>query len=259
MQPKTERYIAWVKNDEDQSFRAKEEERLLIPATSIKGALSHRVAYHYNCLTETTLSKPVGETAAPLPTFDEEAALANFFKNKTIAQLQALQVDTFFEQNDWQQYKQTLKQHEQLMEQARPVGEGNKAVRTLFGYAKEEVGKPTEGARGQVILSDIYQKWDANTESKMFNHVAIDRFTGGGIDGALYKEKVVTCSLFQLCIYVAAEAFNEPHLREAFEKTLQDLITGQLQLGERYKEITAIPNMLYEGYYWSSDKSKPVI
>ena len=32
-----------------------------------------------------------------------------------------------------------------------------------------------------------------------------------------------------------------------------------MKIIERYKEIAAIPDILYEGYYWPSDKSKPVV
>ena len=240
MQPKRERYIAWMKEETDQSWSAKEEERLLIPATSIKGALSHRVAYHYNRLTGVTLSTDFKEKEVKaLPTLDHESALDRFFNNKTVKELESLNVATFFEQTSWEQHEEALREYEQKNKHTRvlPIQESNKAVRTLFGYAKEEVGKTTEGARGHVILSDFYQKFNRVKESKrikeskMFNHVAIDRFTGGGIDGALYKEQVVTCTYFSLCIYVAKEAFKEADVRAAFELALKDLISGQLQLG----------------------------
>lgn len=102
----------------------------LIPASSVKGALAHRVAYHYNAL---KLFYAEGKT------------------------------------------QQELEAHS---------GSNNVAVRMLFGYADNGSKQ-----RGNVIFSDMYI--NENVSDKIFNHVAIDRFTGGAIDGALFAEKAV--------------------------------------------------------------------
>ena len=67
-----------------------------------------------------------------------------------------------------------------------PVGENNEAVKALFGYAKNSKQK-IEGLRGRVIINDIYLSHDEKKD-KIFNHVKIDRFTSGTIDGALFQE-----------------------------------------------------------------------
>lgn len=122
MTPVTESYIDWTSGE-----GVFKDSAVLIPATSIKGALAHRIAFYYNKLT--------GQYA------DDEKA-----KPKT--------------------------------------GSDNPAVSALFGFVKGE-----EKSRGNVIISDIIK--EANVDNKILNHVAIDRFTGGAISGALFSEEVL--------------------------------------------------------------------
>jgi CRISPR/Cas system CMR subunit Cmr4 (Cas7 group RAMP superfamily) len=98
----------------------------------------------------------------------------------------------------------------------------NEAIKMLFGSEKED-------ARGNVIFSDIYLP---KLQDKLFNHVAIDRFTGGGIDGALYNEKATYANgnSLVLKIYVSENVTNHDAL-DAFESALDDLCTGYLPLG----------------------------
>ncbi|MEA3505334.1 MAG: RAMP superfamily CRISPR-associated protein, partial [Bacteroidota bacterium] len=133
--PKTESFFEWDKDNKNPKlvgFNAEEHKfgRILIPATSVKGAISHRLAFHYNKLN-----------------------------------------------NVW---AEELNKDEILKHTKQ-----NKAVRTLFGYVDDK-----EAERGRVILSDIYQEYEKEDEH-IFNHVAIDRFTGGGMDSALFSEKAV--------------------------------------------------------------------
>ena len=108
-----------------------EEKAYLIPASSVKGALAHRVAFHYN--------KQTG-----------------FFADEHTPE--------------------EIEAHS---------GSNNEAVRLLFGTAGDEKGDGK--LRGHVIFSDMYIS--ENISEKIINHVAIDRFTGGAIDGALFAEK----------------------------------------------------------------------
>lgn len=142
----------------------------LIPASSIKGALSHRTCYHYNRLTE-----------------------------------------TFADQLTPEEYKLV-------------VGENNLAVRTLFGYKAED----KKGQRGIVIIDDLYYS-DVNNE-KIFNHVAIDRFTGGALDGALFSERVSHRKEIEIKIWLEYRP-KEPMVLEAFEAALADVCNGRLPLG----------------------------
>lgn len=161
------------------------EERTLIPASSIKGALSHRTAFHYNRLTEKWADKLLSP---------ENRQLRDF----------------------------TVKCY---------TGSANDAVFELFGGAAGDE-KREDGQRGKVILNDFYYS-DAEVENnKTFNHVAIDRFTGGALDGALFSEKVSTLAeetAFEFTVYLDYD--KEDTIQEAFEETLKDVCKGLLPLG----------------------------
>jgi CRISPR/Cas system CSM-associated protein Csm3 (group 7 of RAMP superfamily) len=136
---------------------------ILIPATSLKGALAHRTTYHYN--------------------LNNKLYIGN--------------------------------------EEAREV------IDELFGEAKNSK-KEIDGAKGKVIFSDCF-KLDRD-ESKIFDHVAIDRFTGGGIDGALFQEKTVAQS-DEWNIEILIESGIDEAFIKAFEQSLDDICSGMLPLG----------------------------
>ena len=141
-------------------------QKILIPASSVKGALSHRTAFHYNKLKEE---------------FGEEAK----------------------------------------------VGNENKAVKEIFGYEK---GKNKKGAKGKILLSDCFLNYDEQKDAKVFEHVSIDRFTGGAIDSALFQEKaVVKRDKFTIEILLKKGACDDA--KEAFERALRDVVDGRLPLG----------------------------
>jgi CRISPR/Cas system CSM-associated protein Csm3 (group 7 of RAMP superfamily) len=161
-------------------------EQTLIPASSIKGAISHRTAYHYNKIKEYYADKLNGDN------FD---------------MLQKLR-----------------------------TGTNNNAVYELFG-AEEGVNNNEEtivgirnGNRGKVIIDDLFYTECNNT--KIFNHVAIDRFTGGAMDGALFSEKVSQKNgMIELNIHLLDHKASEPEIIVAFEKALKDVCKGLLPLG----------------------------
>lgn len=147
------------------------ENQVLIPATSVKGALAHRVAFHHNRLAEKFVDK-----------LGEEESIEDF------------------------------------------VGNMNKAVRALFGY--ELAGTSRSGS---VMLSDVYLE---PVQTTKLNHVRIDRFTGGAMEGALFNERVATGQQeFTLTLLVEKTAFAVEYAKEALEATIKDLITGMLPLG----------------------------
>ena len=122
--PVYEPVVVW--QGEDPCFS----ERLsLIPATSVKGALAHRTAYHYNLLTRKFA--------------DKENSLENL------------------------------------------TGSNNHAVCRLFG---KEGSDKEQSFRGKVLFSDVFLD---NVTEKVFNHVVIDSYTGGSLDGGLFNEKVL--------------------------------------------------------------------
>lgn len=144
---------------------------LLIPATSVKGALAHRVAYHYNRLS--------GVFADRLP---DDMTAADY------------------------------------------VGNMNTAVRALFGYELDGTTCP-----GHTMFSDVFLTPAGTT---VFNHVRIDRFTGGAMDGGLFNEKVAAGQPeFGLTIWVDKAAFCVPNVQQALEAAIGDLVTGMLPLG----------------------------
>ncbi len=156
------------------------EQVILIPASSVKGALSHRLAFHYNKLKKIF--------ADDLP---EGKKIADF------------------------------------------VGKNNEAVKAVFGSEGEKGldGKMQNKQRGNVLMSDIIQETTAS--SKVLNHVSIDRFTGGAIDGALFNEETLYAKgqSFNLKLIVNNDTFKDEAVQTAFENTLRDLCSGMLPLG----------------------------
>ncbi len=149
------------------------EKQSLIPATSIKGAISHRIAFHYNKLTNAFAGQDVNSPK---------------------------------------------------------VAEENEAVYNLFGKAGE---KADTSQAGRVYLNDMYYSEAEIENNKIFNHVAIDRFTGGALSGALFSEKVsrLKSDEFNLEIHVEKTALEVNEIQQAFKNTLLDICKGLLPLG----------------------------
>lgn len=180
----TEEIIEW-KNGRSE-FSSK---NILIPATSVKGALSHRIAYNFNKANNVFVDK--------MPTIEELKEKEYFVEFKTI---------------NGEDLFQTI------------VTKGNPAVRSLFGYSA--VGD--DGKSGNLIISDIYIKESAN--KKLLNHVAIDRFTGGAMEGALFNEEVIRRKeSFELICLVNNNV--EQKYMDVLEKTLQELCSCKLPIG----------------------------
>ena len=96
--------------------------------------------------------------------------------------------------------------------------------------------------RGVLILDDLFYNADQIKNDKIFNHVAIDRFTGGAIDGALFSEEVSQLveqegNTFDLKISVQnwkkylANKEEMTAIEEALENSLKDICRGLLPLG----------------------------
>ncbi|ABK82137.1 hypothetical protein Q4Y15_001586 [Campylobacter fetus] len=153
--------------------------KVLIPASSIKGALLHRTLYHICKLEGITVDKSL------------EEALREAKKRKDIKDLKDLVVP-------------------------------------LFGEAKNTDKK---GKKGNILMSDCFKANDAQT--KIFDHVAIDRFTGGAMDGMLFQEKTIAKDKDSYLIKISIK--NEQNIGEnlikAFENALLDVTLGRLPLG----------------------------
>jgi len=169
----TEEIVKWKDNKGEFS-----EKQILLPASSLKGALSHRVAFHYNRLEKVYADK--------------------------------------IELDEFDNY----------------IGENNKAVKAIFGHKKEE-DKETKkelGQKGKALFSDVFKEFKED-EIKIFDHVKIDRFTGGAIESALYNEKVVANKDSWDIEIVLSNDIEDEKIKEAFEETLKDLCKGLLPLG----------------------------
>lgn len=164
--PVEETYIDWSAGSAQ--FKAN---NIIIPASSVKGALAHRVAFHYNRLKGYYVGNPEAK-----------------------------------------------------------VGTANQAVCALFGNDHPKALTP-----GKVMISDVIEPASGDfVFTKILNHVAIDRFSGGAISGALFSEKVIygKGQEFELKIWVDKTAFStDEKIEEAFNCTLQDIETGMLPLG----------------------------
>lgn len=180
----TEKVVDWRNGKVEFS-----EEKVLIPVSSVKGALAHRVAFNYNKANDVFIDKQ--------PTLD---ALKD---RKYIVDIETKKDEDRF---------QAI------------VTQGNPAVRSLFGYP----AKGDDGQRGNTIFSDVYLKQPAN--QKLLNHVAIDRFTGGTMEGALFSEEVVGSKETFVLTSLVNNGIQQEYL-DAFESSLKDLCKGMLPLG----------------------------
>lgn len=149
------------------------EKQTIIPGSSIKGAISHRVAFHYNKL---------------------KKQFADFEGGKT--------------------------------------GFDNEAVATLFGKAGQDSSSKTVDAEaGLVFINDFYFSKNQVKNDKILNHVAIDRFTGGAMDGALFSEKVSYLENGGFCFDVYVQYTNNDDVLKSLENALTDICRGLLPLG----------------------------
>ena len=232
---KTEKYFDWSSGKPNLISH----EYLLIPATSIKGAIAHRVAYLFNkeeCITVENSSNNHLSTSIDsdmvLSKFDINDDILNIPSNSDkweslIEEVKSWSIDSSLL---WSRFKDELDEEANLLKHTlnNALGENNEAVKVLFGFAKNDNNK-SAGQIGKVIINDIYLPYQSD---KVFNHTKIYRFTNGTIDGALFQEKVVSYKdEIILDIWVEKDAFNNKKIQTAFEKTLEDLIDGRLPLG----------------------------
>ncbi len=142
------------------------DEQILIPASSIKGAIAHRTTYHYN------------------------------------------------------------------LQNGRFIGnEGDKkplkTIKEIFGEAKNSK-ENIDGSKGKALFSDCFKE-TTQKQTKVFDHVSIDRFTGGAIDGALFQEKTIADDK-EYRIEILLKNIDAEYV-EAFESSLDDICSGMLPLG----------------------------
>jgi len=236
---KKEKFIQW----KDGKPQLLEDDFILIPATSIKGALWHRVAFHYNSESGNVIGEPKNNQA-PDRSFAIDKMLEYLEKLKRYKQINITSEDdvyesliqeienfTFEESEDWKDYLEYLEDEGEKISRTSSVSnDENLGVNELFGFAKDSENK-ISGKRGAVLLSDLYIPFHKDQE-KVFNHVKIDRFTGGSLDGALFQEKAFhSTNPIEFDIWVEASVLSNSQIKKAFEDSLNDLISGNLPLG----------------------------
>ncbi len=171
MNPVLERRISW---QDDRGSLGPEE--ILIPGSSVKGALAHRIAYYANAL-DNNFADPNSES-----------------------------------------------------EQTEEYAQQPASVRELFGYCKGDQDAE-EGQIGRISIDDNYLTLDGQAK-KFINHVAIDRFTGGAIDGALFSEEPFYLGDgFELKLIIHEPTAIGATARQALQLALTDLAEGRLAFG----------------------------
>ena len=138
------------------------DEQILIPASSIKGAIAHRTTYHYN--------------------LQNKLYIGN------------------------EEVKETIKE--------------------IFGEAKNSK-ENINGSKGKLLISECFK---TKSDTKVFDHVSIDRFTGGAIDGALFQEKTIADDREYSIEILLEKDIDEVYIK-AFESSLNDICNGMLPLG----------------------------
>lgn len=165
-----------------------DEKTLVVPASSVKGAISHRTAFYYNKKTGVWADEKITKDAN-IETRKEEAKAY--------------------------------------------TGKNNKAVNALFGSEGEKSDNKTiNKRRGHVLFSDMIRE-KKSAAPKVINHVKIDRFTGGAIDGALFDEEPLYAKneTITLNLFLIKDDEIDENITSAFEDALRDICHGTLALG----------------------------
>lgn len=208
--------LTWDKNN-----KADWQEFFVIPGTSIKGSLAHRTAFYYNlenginieCLIDTKLKTIKPNEIEKIISSDlqnDEKGL-NYLHREAEDALKILNQDTnaIFEEH---------------------TGEQNKAVREIFGTAKNS--KTKNGIHGKIIIKDVYLRTKDYSET-IFNHNKIDRFAGGTVDSNLFNERAL--ELDSIVIEIQgddiAQGDNNTLDNEYLQKAISDLKNGLLAVG----------------------------
>ena len=204
----------------------------VIPGSSIKGVLSHRVAYHFN-KNDTTVEKIISGIVDK--TFETE-------KLKIDADISKIKLKVDAIANGMDSPEEKKKQMESIITELSAfkftgikttndflydfTGEKNAEVKNTFGFASVSENEP--GSIGNIIADDIYIDADEVDET-IFEHNEIDRFTAATIIKALYSEKVFTPKL-PFKINIKLDNKNKVPAGY-FDKAVDDLINGNLPVG----------------------------
>lgn len=192
--PVTERQVYW-----DGHHGEMGPPRVLIPASGIKGALAHRVAFHHDCLAGDWANKErTKELKDERPHNPAVRDLFGFAKG----------------------------------------ADSNPASASGDPTAPDEGSPPQSpestpqdrGRAGYVYLDDIYLGAQRRVHRQWHN--GIDRFTGGVREHVLYGEELIWQDTLRLTLRIDPRAAAlDADSRKAFDLALQDLCNGSLAIG----------------------------
>ena len=107
--------------------------------------------------------------------------------------------------------------------------EARSSIPEVFGEAKNSK-QNIDGSKGKILISDCFKTFNETKQTKTFDHVSIDRFTGGAIDGALFQEKTIADDGGYEIEILLENGIDKEYI-DAFESALHDVCTGMLPLG----------------------------
>lgn len=111
---------------------------------------------------------------------------------------------------------------------AQALGKTSEEARALIADIFGEIGADDTGRAGKIVVEDMYFAEDA--VATVVPHVAIDRFTGGAYEGALFDEAPVWKTGTPLELRICAMELENFEARVLLHALL-DLLTGDLPLG----------------------------
>jgi len=262
----------------------------VIPGTSIKGVLAHRIAYEHNFKKEINvenifetiipqiiseniqeeieklMKNKLGETLNTVEMEEEAARIKDWLMNEKLSQSSLeKELDEIIKHREYlmnhkKKQQEYLDKLDELKEKLKlsietkenfseyveenifnsKTGEMNDAVFQLFGRAKDQKDitklfrrekdkDKLPGKMGAVIFLDIYvPKKDASEH--ILDHNAIDRFTGGTIDTALFNEEALLFKNELTLEYCIKK--DIPHeFSELFTTTITSLLKGHIPIG----------------------------
>jgi len=127
-------------------------------------------------------------------------------------------------------------------EMKKHIGENNPAVAALFGTIADESSGEQTGRPGIVFIDDVFIPVEGTPILPAQNHVAIDPFTGGAKDTALFQDRPLppgTPERIEIPVSFQPGPEGQPDrfasldetVRRAFLAALDDLCEGRLALG----------------------------
>lgn len=207
-----EEYLEW------QGGKPEWKEAIVIPGTSLKGALAHRMAFYANKAKGNTIESLIeGALEQLVESKIEEFGLKDYELDDDIEKLE----------QEKEKLEAVLSELEKspidLKDLFKPfVSRDNNDIAIVFGKPKGEIAE--DGLSGKLMISDVYIK---DYKEVLFMHNKIDRYTGGTIDTALFSEKVFTFNTVKLEIKSDEQTFRNESLIGA----INDLLSGSLPIG----------------------------